>query len=219
MFGGVDERLHVGSVSYVPVHSKFYWEIAMHAVVVGDRDMHLCGGAAEQCRVAIDTGTSLITGPSASVRKLHAALGVDPGCRNLDRLPTLTFVLGNGTKLVLAANEYVVRVHNARTNKDSCVLGIMPLDVPPPRGPLFAFGALVLRSYLTVFDRSIPQVGFARSLPCDPPCTGPVTIESHGQSVRRPMRRRTVVPVGGGGIRGLTNRQRSLVASLQRDAG
>jgi hypothetical protein len=37
----------------------------------------------------------------------------------------------------------------------------MPIDVPPPRGPIFVFGEYFLRKFYTVFDRDESVLGFA----------------------------------------------------------
>jgi len=37
----------------------------------------------------------------------------------------------------------------------------MPLDVPPPQGPLFVFGIPFLQKFFTVYDEGAHRIGFA----------------------------------------------------------
>ncbi|CAJ1425492.1 unnamed protein product, partial [Effrenium voratum] len=48
-------------------------------------------------------------------------------------------------------------------DETGCRFSLMPLDVPPPRGPLFIFGDPFLRRFVTIYDKSGPAVGFAVS--------------------------------------------------------
>eukprot|EP00439_Symbiodinium_sp_Y106_P086875 s275_g36.t1 len=48
-------------------------------------------------------------------------------------------------------------------DETGCSFSLMPLDVPPPRGPLFIFGDPFLRRFVTIYDKSGPSVGFAVS--------------------------------------------------------
>jgi saccharopepsin len=53
IFGGVDSKAHKGSLHYVPVRRKAYWEVELPKVKFGDDEVEL-----ENTGAAIDTGMS-----------------------------------------------------------------------------------------------------------------------------------------------------------------
>jgi len=127
-----------------------YWEITMDDVAIGSETTGIC----KDCRVAVDTGTSQLAGPSDIIDSLKKQLDVSPNCSNYDALPDLGFVIG-GRILSLTPSEYVDR------SGSSCRLALMPLDLPPPNGPLFIFGIPFLQKYYSVYDWENARVGFA----------------------------------------------------------
>ncbi|KAM6296831.1 cathepsin D-like [Podargus strigoides] len=126
----------------------------------------LCAGGG--CEAIVDTGTSLITGPSEEVDKLHRAMGGSPtlggqytlDCNKVPSLPNVSFVLG-GHEFTLGPQHYVLQVSQWGT--PLCVSGFMALDVPPPAGPLWILGDVFLARYYVVFDRDHDRVGLAPS--------------------------------------------------------
>ena len=50
-FGGIDHSAYSGSISYVPVRRKAYWEVELQKVCFGDDVLEL-----EHTGAAIDTG-------------------------------------------------------------------------------------------------------------------------------------------------------------------
>lgn len=120
-----------------------------------------------RCQVVLDTGTSLITGPRASITRLLDFVRVDPHCRNLASLPSIHFVLGGaGQEFTLQPEDYVMRSVDYRAGRKGamkCKAGFMPLDVPPPRGPLWILGDLFMRKFYTIFDRDQERIGLAEA--------------------------------------------------------
>lgn len=51
IFGGVDSSAHTGSITYVPVRRKAYWEVELEMVSFGPDELEL-----ENTGAAIDTG-------------------------------------------------------------------------------------------------------------------------------------------------------------------
>lgn len=123
----------------------------MEEINVGSAATGLCGR--NGCKVAVDTGTSMLAAPSKVVDGLKKRLQVMTDCSNRRDLPDLSFTVGNLT-LTLTPQEYVV------SRGLGCRLALMALDIPPPRGPLFIFGDPLLRKYYTVYDYTNMRIGF-----------------------------------------------------------
>lgn len=142
-FGEYKASRMVGELCWVPVSNPGYWQVEMQDVTIGHQQQQLCKGG---CQAAVDTGTSLLAGPSEVVGALVRRLKVAEDCSNFFSLPELGFVMGNHT-LSLSPEDYVDR------DGHSCSVALMTMDVPPPKGPLFIFGDPFLRKYYTVYDR------------------------------------------------------------------
>jgi hypothetical protein len=149
-FGGYDSRMAASAVQWVPVSHQSYWQIGIDDIAFGDKKTGLCSN----CQVAVDTGTSLLAGPSSVIEQMQDQIKVEEDCSNFNELPVLGFVIGEKV-LNLAPEDYIDK------SDDHCELSLMQLDVPPPRGPLFVLGDPFLRKFLTIYDREGPRVGFA----------------------------------------------------------
>merc|ERR1719263_1021648 len=114
------------------------------------------------CQVAVDTGTSQLAGPTDVINDLSHRLNVKSDCSNYKELPTLGFVIQDSI-LNPEPQDYVDK------GSDGCEVSLMPLDVPPPNGPLFIFGDPFLRKYYTAYDRESNKVGFAAARHMDTP--------------------------------------------------
>jgi len=152
-FGSYKKEQMATELFWAPVTIPGYWQVAMDDITLDNKNLGLCSGQ-HKCQVAVDTGTSLLAGPSEVVSTLIEKLQVADDCSNLQSLPDLGFIVGDHI-LNLKAEDYVSE------NSDRCSVGLMSLDIPPPKGPLFIFGDPFLRKYYTVYDREKMRVGFA----------------------------------------------------------
>lgn len=150
-FGDAKEEHMASELFWVPAGiTSGYWEVQIDDIYFDHRPQNLCKG----CRVAVDTGTSQLAGPSDVIEQLREKLGVSMDCSNFERLPSLGFSVG-GRILALEPKDYI------DTFSDSCEVSLMDLDVPPPKGPIFVFGIPFLQKYYTVYDHENWRVGFA----------------------------------------------------------
>jgi len=154
-FGGVDPKHVSGSFQYVPLSSESYWQIKLDGVKLGSNSVSQTKSA------IVDSGTSLLAGPSAEVKAIAAKLGAQSvmgkewtvDCSK--DLPDLTFTLG-GKPYTLKKEDYILAQQGSQ-----CILGLMGVDVPAPRGPLWILGDVFMRKYYTQFDWGKKRLGFA----------------------------------------------------------
>ncbi|CAD7945178.1 unnamed protein product [Amoebophrya sp. A120] len=156
-FGEYRPERMASPLIWVPVTQPGYWQVEISDLTIDNKPLKLCGERHYGCQVAVDTGTSLMAGPSYIVNQLVEKLDVAGDCSNFHSLPDLGFVLNNHI-LNLKPEDYV-----ERHPLEGCSVALMAMDVPPPKGPLFVFGDPFLRKYYTVFDRANLRVGFALS--------------------------------------------------------
>lgn len=154
MFGGVDPEYYTGEFSYVPLSAETYWEIIMG-------DLSVSGNSyASEAKAIVDSGTSILTGPSAKVAEIAEAVGAKPFISGEYLMacdysaPNLEFTL-NGVVYTLTPEDYLI------PDGDICLFGMMALDIPEPTGPLWILGDVFMRKYYTVFDTANSRVGFA----------------------------------------------------------
>jgi phytepsin len=74
VFGGVDPKHFKGNHSYVPVTKKGYWQFEMGDFLVGNQSTGFCEGG---CAAIVDSGTSLIAGPTTVVAQINHAIGAE----------------------------------------------------------------------------------------------------------------------------------------------
>jgi len=154
--GGWDESLFKGKLKYVPLIQENYWQILMDDVIVDNKKY--CGR--NGCRAVVDSGTSLISGPSEIVNDINDKLGCFSygeecfwfSCPDFDSLPNIEFKL-NGHYYTLTPRDYVLQDGN------TCISGLQAADDLP----LWILGDKFMEKYYTVFDYENKQVGFAES--------------------------------------------------------
>ncbi|XP_053884749.1 cathepsin E [Malaclemys terrapin pileata] len=165
LFGGFDPSHFSGTLNWVPVTKQGYWQIQLDNIQVGGT-VAFC---AEGCQAIVDTGTSLITGPSKEIKEMQNYIGAVPTdgeyaveCNNLNVMPDVTFTI-NGIPYTLSPQAYILM-----DNSDGmafCTSGFQGLNMQPPAGPLWILGDVFIGQFYSVFDRGNNRVGLAPVVP------------------------------------------------------
>jgi len=107
--------------------------------------------------MVVDTGTSVLAGPSSKLDPIIQQIGnVTEDCSNVDKLPTISFSLA-GKDFDLGPDFYVIRQTDDK-GKEVCQLGIQGVNAGVP---IWILGDPFLRKYYTVWDADEQRVGFA----------------------------------------------------------
>jgi cathepsin D len=163
ILGTPNPNLYSGSMRFIEVSRPFYWELHLKDILIDKKSLGVCPNG--PCKVVVDTGTSLLTGPSQYVSNILHTIQVPSNCHDIDGLPTLTYILQDrhgDYEFTLEPEFYVLRSDPSRKDRPRyCKPGFMALDVPSPRGPLWILGDTFMRKYYTAFNRDGNSVGFA----------------------------------------------------------
>jgi hypothetical protein len=154
--GGYNTDHFKGELNWVDLTQATYWVIDMD-------DMSVDGTSLSSTTKAIvDSGTSLITGPSEDIEKLADAVGAKPFISGEYLIPCegdhpdITFSIG-GQDYTLSFEDYII------PDGDTCLFAFMAMDIPRPTGPMYILGDVFMRKYYSVFDYTNQRVGFAEA--------------------------------------------------------
>jgi len=162
--GGSDPAHYSGDITYVPVDREGYWQITMDSMSTGGNTVGCDGG----CTAIVDTGSSLMVGPSAETNAINKIIGgveMVPGtgqyfidCALIPSLPTIDLTIG-GTAFTLTGKDYILEV--SQFGQSQCISGFMGLDLP--MGPWWILGDVFIGRFYTEFDVGNSRVGFANA--------------------------------------------------------
>jgi hypothetical protein len=153
--GGINADHYTGDITWVPLLHATYWEISMENVQVGGTSY----APSNEMKAIVDTGTSIMTGPSEQVRAIAESLNAKEIIEGeffvkCDVTDDIVFTI-NGNDYTLTPEDYLI------PDGDMCLLGLMAMDIPEPTGPLWILGDVFIRKYYSVFDVANERVGLA----------------------------------------------------------
>jgi hypothetical protein len=158
LLGGIDTAKYTGDITWQPLSAATYWQIALDGISVSGQSY------ASNAKAIVDSGTSLLTGPTAVVAEIAKKIGAKEIIAGeymvecaYDKLPNLDFTIG-GKVYTLTPTDYLI------PDGKLCLFAMMGMDIPEPTGPLYILGDVFMRKYYTVWDVANKRVGFANAL-------------------------------------------------------
>lgn len=152
-FINTDKSQYKGDITWVKLEEPKYWQISLDDVSVGSYSSGKTNGI-------VDSGTSLITGPSTEIQRIASTVGATKtllgqytiDCDKVPTLPNLDFKI-NGKTWTVPGKDLVIQ------SGGTCLFVMMGMDIPT--GPKWILGDVFMRKFYTVFDYENEQVGFA----------------------------------------------------------
>jgi hypothetical protein len=156
VIGGTDSNHYTGDFVTVPLSSDTYWQVELTAITANYQRVGPSVSAA-----IIDSGTSLLVGPTQDVTAMMSAIGAKQAsqgtyvmqCSDLSTV-TLSFSL-HGNEFRLSGQDLVLQEAQGQ-----CLLGIQADDNV---GPLWILGDVFMRPYYVKFDWCKSQVEIAKA--------------------------------------------------------
>ncbi|XP_036129290.1 chymosin-like [Molossus molossus] len=155
--GAIDTSYYTGPLHWVPITVQEYWQFTVDSVTV-DGVVVACDGG---CQAILDTGTSMLVGPSSDILSIQKAIGAtqsqfgmfDINCGSLSSMPTVVFEI-HGKKYPLPPSAYTSQ------DSDFCTSGFQGDD----SSEQWILGDVFIREYFSVFDRANNRVGLAKAI-------------------------------------------------------
>jgi hypothetical protein len=151
-FGSLPEGVTEDQIFWIPVIRQMFWTIDFSEIRISGTPFGGCFPLS--CVGIVDSGVSLIIGPTAHVSRIIKAIGLKPDCSNLDSLPDLEVEFTKGVTYAVPPSVYVL------SENGECELGIAAWNTS-----FWIFGDTFIRSLDgVVFDRGSNRIGLIQKL-------------------------------------------------------
>jgi len=180
--GYLNSSLYTGDIEYTPLVASSYWLIPLTGITV--QGSTIFSGSAN---AAIDTGTTLIGGPSQEIASIFANIpDSTKGTGDFEgyylfpcETPVnLTFSFGGGRAWTISPKDFSLQ----NVSPTTCVGAFFIVDSSDTGAPAWIIGDTFLKNVMSVYRFSPPAVGFAAlSNTASTLATGPLptpTVES-----------------------------------------
>lgn len=157
VLGGVNTDYAASDFKYYPLLSDSYWLIPLQDIVINGTSYK---PASTQLKGIVDTGTSVIVGPTELIAPITKLFPSTIDCTKFDQYPDITFSIG-GDNYTLAPEDYILKL--TVLGQTQCTLGIQGMEFPPHLAGSIILGDSFIKTYYTHFDIGNNRVGFAKA--------------------------------------------------------
>ncbi|KAF9958071.1 hypothetical protein BGZ72_000936 [Mortierella alpina] len=193
IFGGVDQSLYTGSITYVQVTSSDDWQVTVDEVHIGRKELPLYSSSA---RAIVDTGSSYILFPDYLAVAFHREI---PNSRYDDKLGwqipcalansrtvgDLTFKIG-GEKFSVPLSDIVILTSEYKGYCLSIIDSWKEVDGHSSQSGIL-LGDLFIKNQYVVFDYGKRRIGLAQKVDTAPGGIG-LNAKGAGASLRLRMK-------------------------------
>jgi len=161
VLGGYNPQRFDGDLKWIPITSPGYWSVRLDSVRIGSKTIR------EGTRAIIDSGTSLIAGPTLAITTINKLIGAIQAtssdtwlvdCNSIPNLPPVQFIL-YGSQFTLYPSDYILEASGV------CMSVFTAVDFETDEGLVgWILGDVFMRPYYAVFDFGNEQVGLAPSI-------------------------------------------------------
>jgi cathepsin D len=152
VLGGNDPKYYKGDFRYVPLSSDSYWEVDFEDIYVDGKDQDFC--IIFDCKAIVDTGTSLLLGPTLAIDEITDQIPLKSDCSNINSLPTVSVKM-NGQMFDIPPDVYVIKEQTQSGTE--CALAIQGSS----ELPFYILGDTFIRAFYVSFDMKKNRIGFA----------------------------------------------------------
>ncbi|XP_069421664.1 pregnancy-associated glycoprotein 1-like [Ovis canadensis] len=166
MFGGVDKAYYMGELKWLTQAGD--WRVNMDHISM-KRKVIACSGG---CHAVLDTGTSLIQGPTSLVNNIQRLIRATPpwfqgegscrrhyiSCFAINILPSLVFTI-NGINYPVPARAYIFK-----DSQGHCFTTFRGGTEQDNISETWVLGEVFLRLYFSVFDRGNDRICLAQAV-------------------------------------------------------
>lgn len=167
MFGGWDDTLFEGELSFHPVVRQSWWTLNLDKVLFDGKDTGFCDDENNKCQIIMDTGASLMATPPQVFLDFIKKIGGNSHCSNLSMYPKISFII-DGVEFFIDPFEYILSNKEDidyldKNSKVDCLVGFSVFDLGPNERVWIA-GDIFLSKYYSVYDRQKNRVGLALAI-------------------------------------------------------